>query len=1208
MYIWAKCTVDGLSQEFPLLRRQPPQERMGRSKEVILLHHQKHFFLVTDFNRLMCQAHNKISRFSSNTTNAKFCHRCMESKDSKEALQKHLRKCRGTGVSPDAPEPRLPSEHSLDSKKPDKCEVKFRNHKNEHFLELMVYSDIETYCTPCESSFGKTTVESENRHIASLGYHTVGTIPIPEEFQNRRFLDLGDGRSPFVEYMRSLCRLALHWEQARHDVQELAMTTEAKAAFAAADCCEHCGKGFKTSKDKCRDHDHFTGKYRAALCKTCNTKAFVPYVVTIGTHNSKNYDNHFYIRGLATLQGSQDGEMGIREFAGFPAGYDKTPLKEWKIDVLPTSSEKFKSVTFGNMRIKFKWIDTCSFLLAPLAKLIEKQSEFYPIKDANGQVVKDVHGNKEYDLSSSFPIVCGFHTYARDWEMELSTNDVTRRLKDLMRKIPFPYRGLTGPEVFDQPPRLARELYFDEFSKKGISDEDYEFVQTLSDKLGLTTFREYHNCYLDTDVLALADVFESFRKTFHEKFGVDPAHYLGIPGAAVDALLKNSLYKGHPVCIENITLECCDGLGPELMKDVNDNVRGGLSCMFTPHAKANNPGCTDYDPEKPITWIVGLDVTSLYPSNMCRALPMGDYRRETCFDDMYEPERLDALHDLLDAYKPTDVRGYMLVVGFEVPEELHDKVDFAPVVSRAVKCEELSERQQLIKMRKAISILEERKAAGPKAKARPKAKAKAQAYSPEDLERMAHQLAKAMHAEGCHKLVPDLAHRVQAVHVEHAQALRKMGARFTSVERVWSFKQGEIFKDFIEARAKERGESKDEAYRQVLKILMNSIFGKMLENKEKYRSLKVHTDPVKFQQAASRFMTTKGGKSPACTNFNIQEDIVHEDGSRTFLGLTKHYQGGDLVLDTPRMIGWAILEYSKMVMNRIHYDHMKPNFAKLQLLMTDTDSFYYLIQSPTDPADTLRELNLRPGGGIFDVSTVERYKDCANKGKLGCMKYETGDSTIEEAVFLCAKMYAIKEADGRVEVKGKGVPSKALKRECKFDNYLAALYQNKRDGVEFFAFRSIDHVIKHCKINRQGLTADNDKVFMLGPHASRPLGHWRNVFPECISIGCAPPSATMDAFGYALQSGPIPGWDLEAMGTQAEAVLEAARRIADERLKEQEKAKNAAEQAELEALRRFYKDDDDEDDESTEDPLSPVAELESLADSGWAVEEWPAAE
>ena len=38
------------------------------------------------------------------------------------------------------------------------------------------------------------------------------------------------------------------------------------------DKCMYCEKSFADSVDRCLDHDHETGLYRAVLCRSCNTK------------------------------------------------------------------------------------------------------------------------------------------------------------------------------------------------------------------------------------------------------------------------------------------------------------------------------------------------------------------------------------------------------------------------------------------------------------------------------------------------------------------------------------------------------------------------------------------------------------------------------------------------------------------------------------------------------------------------------------------------------------------------------------------------------------------------------------------------------------------------------------------------------------------------------------------------------------------------
>ena len=49
-------------------------------------------------------------------------------------------------------------------------------------------------------------------------------------------------------------------------------------------------------------------------------------------------------------------------------------------------------------------------------------------------------------------------------------------------------------------------------------------MQNMWKKFGCGTLYDYHDLYVQTDVVLLADI-ENFRKVCMEKYGLDPAHY-----------------------------------------------------------------------------------------------------------------------------------------------------------------------------------------------------------------------------------------------------------------------------------------------------------------------------------------------------------------------------------------------------------------------------------------------------------------------------------------------------------------------------------------------------------------------------------------------------------------------------------------------------------------------------------------------------------
>ena len=66
-------------------------------------------------------------------------------------------------------------------------------------------------------------------------------------------------------------------------------------------------------------------------------------------------------------------------------------------------------------------------------------------------------------------------------------------------------------ERFDEILLPDKEGFYSELNLEDITDKDYEHVQKVWEVFGMTNLGEYHDLYVQSDTLLLADVFENFR-------------------------------------------------------------------------------------------------------------------------------------------------------------------------------------------------------------------------------------------------------------------------------------------------------------------------------------------------------------------------------------------------------------------------------------------------------------------------------------------------------------------------------------------------------------------------------------------------------------------------------------------------------------------------------------------------------------------------
>ena len=109
----------------------------------------------------------------------------------------------------------------------------------------------------------------------------------------------------------------------------------------------------------------------------------------------------------------------------------------------------------------------------------------------------------------------------------------------MTRKGIYPYSFGDSYDKFDTDPlTLTKYDFKSDLTGEDITDDDYEFYKAVCKKFDIKTLGEYHDLYLKSASLLLADVFENFRETCFQYYKLDPAHYYSAPGLAWNACLK----------------------------------------------------------------------------------------------------------------------------------------------------------------------------------------------------------------------------------------------------------------------------------------------------------------------------------------------------------------------------------------------------------------------------------------------------------------------------------------------------------------------------------------------------------------------------------------------------------------------------------------------------------------------------------------------
>ena len=81
----------------------------------------------------------------------------------------------------------------------------------------------------------------------------------------------------------------------------------------------------------------------------------------------------------------------------------------------------------------------------------------------------------------------------------------------LLRKGVYPYEYMHYRERFNETSLPNKESFYSSLNMENIDDIDYRHGNNMFKKFKLKNLREYHNLYVQSNTLLLADVFENFR-------------------------------------------------------------------------------------------------------------------------------------------------------------------------------------------------------------------------------------------------------------------------------------------------------------------------------------------------------------------------------------------------------------------------------------------------------------------------------------------------------------------------------------------------------------------------------------------------------------------------------------------------------------------------------------------------------------------------
>ena len=559
----------------------------------------KHYVLIKDFNAFM---YNQ----SKHKERKHFCMYCLQCFSSERILANHVNNCLTINGA-----------QAINMPKQGENILKFNNFHKQLPVPFVIYADFEAITKKIQGCKQSEEMEDEKNKTScteayqtheDCGYGYKLVCCYDDKYSKDICIYRGENAVyRFMEKMLEEVKYCKAVVKKRFN-KPLVMTEDDEMCFKLMDKCHICGEKYTDKDVRVRDHCHITGKFRGSAHQECNLKLRIkPENIKIPVifHNLRGYDSHFIMQ--------QIGEIAKKHAYTNKKG-EKQDLN---INAIPNNMEKYMAFMLGN---NLTFIDSFQFMSSSLDKLVSN-------------LPKD-------DLIYTSQVFKG------------------KRLNLMSQKGVYPYDFMDSFEKFDQMELPTKDQFYSILNDQHITDDEYDHAKKVWKTFKIKTMGEYHDLYLGSDVLLLADVFESFRKTCLQYYKLDPCHYFTSPGLSWDAMLK----------MTNIKLE--------LMTDID---------------------MKKYDEKAPSKYLMYLDANNLYGWAMSQYLPTGGFRWMT-------DKQINNIN--LATYKEDSKKGLILEVDLECPRELHDLHNDYPLGPEKVKVTEnmLSNYCKKIKEKYNISI------------------------------------------------------------------------------------------------------------------------------------------------------------------------------------------------------------------------------------------------------------------------------------------------------------------------------------------------------------------------------------------------------------------------------------------------------------------------------------------------------------------------